>query len=353
MTGGYRPGDEQFDTRIRAVPWRRRRSRGPRGHAERNRPTRVRGRGLVTGDSIADDIPHVIGVRGVGGEEIRADYVVDCGGRRSALPRMLVDIGAATPREQIEDCGFVYYGRHFRGADGAIPPAFGPLLMPYTTYSTLTLPADNGTWAVGVITSSRDTQLRRLKDPDVWDRVIKSTPLVRGLERRRADLGRHRGHGRDRRPSSHVRARRPAGRDRSAARGRRMGVYQSSLGRGISIGTLHARRAARPLARPAGRPRRHRSGMARPTTATVEPWYRSTLSFDSSRLAEIDAQIAGDPFEPGPEYGLTLAHQCAAGKDPELLRALVEDRQRARTARDRVRGARHRRARHGARERMA
>jgi hypothetical protein len=29
----------------------------------------------------------------------------------------------------IEDRGFVYYGRHFRSADGSVPPAFGGLLQ--------------------------------------------------------------------------------------------------------------------------------------------------------------------------------------------------------------------------------
>src|SRR5262249_31144175 len=66
----------------------------------------------------------------------------------------------------------------FRSADGTMPPAFGGLLMPYESYSTLTLPADNGTWGVGIIASSRDPELRRLKDPDTWARVIKGTPLV-------------------------------------------------------------------------------------------------------------------------------------------------------------------------------
>ena len=280
--------------------------------------------GLATGDSIADDIPHVVGVRGDDGEEVRADYVVDCGGRRSALPRMLTDIGAAAPVEEVEDSGFVYYGRHFRGADGAIPPAFGPLLMPYASYSTLTLPADNGTWAVGVITSSRDTQLRRLKDPDAWDRVVKSTPLVAhwsdgepisdGIAVMAKIEDRHRSLVRDGRPV--VTGLLPVA-DAWAC-------TNPSLGRGISIGTLHAAALRDLMHDPPTDPVAIAQEWHDRTTATVEPWYRSTLSFDSSRLAEIDAQIAGEPFEPGPEYGLTLAHQCAAGKDPELLRALLK-----------------------------
>ncbi len=97
-----------------------------------------------------------------------------------------------------------------------------------------------------------------------------------------------------------------------------------SLGRGMSIGTLHAAALRDVLHDPPADPIAVAREWHATTTATVEPWYRTTLSFDSSRLAEIDAQIAGEPFEPTPEYDVTLALQCAAGKDPELLRALLK-----------------------------
>ncbi len=280
--------------------------------------------GFVTGDPIADDVPHVVGVRGDDGEEVRADYVVDCGGRRSALPRMLADVGAIGPVEEVEDCGFVYYGRHFRSTDGAIPPAFGPPLMPYTSYSTLTLPADNGTWAVGVITSSRDAQLRKLKDSEVWERVVKGTPLVAhwcdgepisdGVAVMAKIEDRHRTFVID---------------DRPIATGvlplaDAWACTNPSLGRGMSIGTVHAA-ALRDVLHDSPDDHYATARVWHDTTmATVEPWYRTTLTFDSGRLAEIDAQIAGVPFDPDPGYGAALALQCAAGKDPDLLRAMVK-----------------------------
>ena len=46
-------------------------------------------------------------------------------GRRSMLPKLLTDIGARAPIEEKEDCGFVYWGRHFRSADGSLPPMLG------------------------------------------------------------------------------------------------------------------------------------------------------------------------------------------------------------------------------------
>src|SRR6476620_4438659 len=133
--------------------------------------------GLLTGPG-ADGTVHVTGVRTDDGEEISADLVVDSGGRRSALPTWLRDAGSPGPTEMIEDCGFIYYGRHFKSADGSIPPAFGGLLQPYGSISVLTLPADNGTWGVGVITSSKDAAMRNLLDVECWEKVVQSYPLV-------------------------------------------------------------------------------------------------------------------------------------------------------------------------------
>jgi len=60
------------------------------------------------------------------------------------------------------------------------------------------------------------------------------------------------------------------------------------------------------------------------TMATVEPWYRGTLSFDQGRLAQIHAEMEGRVFEPSPEYEMTMALQAATGKDAEMLRAFLE-----------------------------
>jgi hypothetical protein len=196
--------------------------------------------------------------------------------------------------------------------------------MAYTSYSTLTLPADNGTWAIGVITSSKDAALRKLRDQDAWARVVKGTPLVahwtdgEPLEEGIAVMAkiedRHRAFVVDGRP---------------VATGLlpvadAWACTNPSVGRGMSIGTLHAAALRDLLHDGPADPIELARAWHEVTVTTVEPWYRTTLSFDSSRLAEIDAQIAGETFEPDPEYGLTLALQCAAGKDPDMLRALLK-----------------------------
>jgi len=60
------------------------------------------------------------------------------------------------------------------------------------------------------------------------------------------------------------------------------------------------------------------------TAEVVEPWYRATLHFDRNRLAEIDAEVAGQAYEAGDaEWEMTQALSAGAMKDPELLRGVL------------------------------
>ena len=110
--------------------------------------------GLIGGAEAIAGIPHVTGVRTTDGEELRADLVIDCGGRRSALPDWLEALGARRPEDEVDDSGFIYFGRHFRSRDGQLPVALGPGLQPYGSISVLMLPADNGSWAVTLVARS-------------------------------------------------------------------------------------------------------------------------------------------------------------------------------------------------------
>ena len=49
-----------------------------------------------------------------------------------------------------------------------------------------------------------------------------------------------------------------------------------------------------------------------------------TLAFDEGRLAEVDALLEGHPFEPTPDFEIGKALGAAAGKDPQMLRALLD-----------------------------
>src|SRR4051794_7957426 len=122
-SGGYRESDAEFtmvsarrpvmETALARAGARTDRLEVRRGAA---------GAGLLTDGEAPNGVPNVVGVRLDTGEELRADLVVDAAGRRSALPAMLGAVGARAPDEELEDSGFMYYGRHFRSADGQIPP---------------------------------------------------------------------------------------------------------------------------------------------------------------------------------------------------------------------------------------
>lgn len=326
LTGGVRDGDERFG----AITGRRPMVEAAFARTAAATPnvTVCRGvavKGLLTGGEVLDGVPHVAGVVTDTGEELRADLVVDASGRRSPLPALLEAIGAAAPEEELEDSGFMYYGRHYRSPDGSLPPALGPLLQHYDSISVLTLPADNGTWGLGIVSSARDAALRAARDIDVWERVIASYPLlahwldgdpITDIQLMTKIEDRHRSFVVDGRPVA----------TGLAPVADSWACTNPSVGRGATIGLLHAQ-ALRDLVRDQGvdDPVAFANAWHDITVERVEPLYRDTLAFDRHRLAEIDAQIAGIPYEtddPGWTIGAAMA--AASGSDPEVLRAFVE-----------------------------
>jgi 2-polyprenyl-6-methoxyphenol hydroxylase-like FAD-dependent oxidoreductase len=324
VSGGPRPGDERFTALTGRRPFVE--ATVAAMAAAEPRLEVVRGTAvtrLLAGPAAVDGGPHVQGVGTGAGSELRADLVVDASGRRSSLPDWLAALGARPPHEEREDSGFVYYGRHFRSADGSLPAAFGPPLQHYDSVSLLLLPADNGTWGVGIVASAADPAMRVARRLDVWERVVASYPLA--------------AHWLDGEPISDVavmakiedRCRRYVDADGPVATGvvalgDSWACTNPSVGRGASIAMLHAvclRDLLRELAPDDPAFIRRWDEV---TAQVVEPLYRDTLAFDNHRLAEIGAQIAGVPYEtddPGWLLGQALGR--AAFSDPELLRATV------------------------------
>jgi 2-polyprenyl-6-methoxyphenol hydroxylase-like FAD-dependent oxidoreductase len=325
ITGGFRDGDERHDSVTARRPVAEAAIAGVVAATDGIEVRRgVSVTGLLTGDATSAGVPHVVGVRTDDGTEIRADLVVDAAGRRSMLPSWLAAVGAPAPVEERADCGFVYFGRYFRSNDGSVPMALGPLLQEYGTISVLTLPADNGTWGIGVITSSNDPAMRAVKDVDVWERVVKNIPLCahwldgEPLDEKVAVMAkiedRHRSFVVDGQPVA----------TGVVALADSWACTNPSVGRGISIGTMHAVALRDLLHDMPSDPVALQQQWHDATTATAEPWYRSTLAYDEGRLSEIEALLDGRVFEPAPDVEMTKAIQVAAGKDPEVLRAFLE-----------------------------
>ena len=325
VSGGFRPGDERFTL----VTARRPVTEAVMARLAAATPGLEVCRGVaVKGLLVADrprlpGVPHITGVETEDGRLLHADLVVDAGGRRSPLPRWLAALGAR-PDEELDECGFLYYGCHFRSSDGSVPPAFGPPLQPYDSLSLLALPADNGTWGVGITTSSRDRALRELRHVPCWEAAIRCYPatagwidaepitgisVMAGIEDRRREL---------------VIDSAPVVTGLVAV-GDAWASTNPSLGRGASIGALHAC-VLRDVVAKEGTddPDTLVLRFAAETAATVAPYLDSTLSFDRHRLAEIEADAAGVPYEPeDPAWAMTRALGAGARTDPVVARALA------------------------------
>jgi len=271
--------------------------------------------------------PHVDGVRLDSGETLHGDLVVDAMGRGSQLPRWLSDADIGPVQEESEDSGFIYYGRYFRSPDGTTPQPFGPLLAPLGSFSILTLPSDNGTWAVTLVTSSGDRVLKRMRDPDLWTAVVKACPLhahwlegepIGELEAMGGVLDRYRRPFTDGRPLL----------TGIALLGDASSCTNPSLGRGISLGLLHARALREVVGSHLDDPLEFAEAWDAATEARMTPWYRETVEEDRERLREIDALREGlEPAQPSDRPAvLRHALTTAAIFDPDLFRAYLDSR---------------------------
>ena len=326
FTGGVRPDDDRFTmlSGRRVVV-----ERAVASVAEETPGLTVRRgvavAGLIGGAEAMVGVPHVTGVRTTEGEEIGADLVVDATGRRSPLPDWLEAAGGRRPAEELEDSGFVYYGRHFRSDDGSYPPIMGPLLQTYGSVSVLTLPADNGTWGVAIIASSADRTMRAVLDVEAWTATVHSLPLAahwldgEPLDDRVQVMGkiedRHR---------RFVVGGEPVATGVVAVADS-WACTNPSLGRGITMAMMHTL-ALRDLVRSdtKGDPVSFARAWDEATTATVEPWYRATVAFDRHRLAEIDGEIRGKSYRPDdPAWEMGQGLRYAAAQDPDCFRAFI------------------------------
>jgi 2-polyprenyl-6-methoxyphenol hydroxylase-like FAD-dependent oxidoreductase len=328
MKGGSRPDDHRFD----CITGRRSVVEAVTARTAEDTPGLTVRRGaavasLLTGTPSRSGIPHVVGVTLEDGSTETADLVIDASGRRSPLGRWLVEAGAAPTRDEVDDSGFVYYGRHFRSPDGTLPVVFGPPNQPYGSISCLTLPADNGTWSVTITASSEDPALRAVTDPDKWAAVVRLLPLAahwldgcEAIDDRVAVMAKIEDRIRDIAPDG-----------RPVATGV-LNVADSwactnpSLGRGASVGIVHAA-ALRDLLRSEATadPWELGTRWAAVTAEIVEPYYRQTLNYDRHRLAEIRAHIEGRPYETDDDqWHLIKGLEAMGFEDPDILRANLE-----------------------------
>ncbi|HET9851295.1 MAG TPA: FAD-dependent oxidoreductase [Candidatus Limnocylindrales bacterium] len=270
-----------------------------------------------------DGVPHVAGVRTAAGEELDADLVVDATGRRSRMPRWLQDAGAGPVHEEAEDSGFLYYTRYFRSDGRGVPPFRGPILTPIGTFSVLTVPADNDTWSVTLYGSAGDQPLKRLRDPDRWTAVLAACPQhaqwldgepITGVEAMGGIVDRYR--------------RLNLAATGVALLGDAWACTNPSLGRGMTLGLLHAIRLHETVGEHLEDPRGFAEAWDAITEQELTPWYRDTVEEDRDRLREIVALRDGDRYAPpaGSNDAVRRALGAAAMRDPDAFRAYASTR---------------------------
>jgi len=279
--------------------------------------------GLATGP--VDGVAHVTGVRTTDGRRVPADLVVDATGRRSPLSAWLTAAGGRPPHEESTDSGFSYYTRFFRSRNGGLPQARAGLNAPIGTFTVLTLPADLDTWSVTLVIDSHDRPLKELRHQDVWTAVVASCP--------------QHAHWLDGEPVTEVlpmsggldRWTRPVVDGEPVVTGLvtvadSWACTNPSLGRGISLGAVHAVQLRDSLREGSDDdPRTFAERWDDRVQSAMTPWYRATLAVDRARLAEMRALREGRAPEPAQgraAVGPALAR--AAGHDAELFRAMLE-----------------------------
>lgn len=319
-TGGWRPGDERFDvvtarrpvieSAVASVA-----ARAPGLDVRRG----VRVTGLLTAG--AAEVPHVVGVR-TEDSELPADLVVDATGRRGPTMRWIVEAGGAAPAETRAESGFRYYSRHYRSRDGRMPEGRGSALTHHDSVSLLALAADNGTYGLGIVTSARDQALRSLRAADRWEAAMRRYPLVAHWLDAEPITDVTVFGGTEDRKRSFVVAGRPVVTGLLAI-GDSWACTNPSLGRGASIGLLHATLLRDALAKEGhGDADALACRFHEDTERVVGPYVDATLAFDSHRLAAIEADVAGRAYAPTDSgWTMTTALHAGAGHDPDLARA--------------------------------
>jgi 2-polyprenyl-6-methoxyphenol hydroxylase-like FAD-dependent oxidoreductase len=118
---------------------------------------------------------HVRGVRLVDGSTLLADVVLDCGGRRSRVPRWLADAGVDIP-SQSEDCQLTYFSRYFRRRPQASTGDEHHRRADLGYVLTWTFVGDHDTCGVVIAAPPWDGELKVLRYSWAWEVMARAIP---------------------------------------------------------------------------------------------------------------------------------------------------------------------------------
>lgn len=274
---------------------------------------------LVTGTDVIAGVPHVVGVRTESGETIRARLVIDAAGRRSPLSSMIEAAGGRRAAEHAFEAGFVYNTMYFRGAE--VPEFRDDMLSAIGSISILTIPGDHGWWSVTLYHSPKDKHMRKVRDPKIFERVVRSLPnhahWVDGERQGEvcsmaATANTTREFMADGIPCA----------TGVVPLGDAWGFTNPSIGRGITLGLMHVVDMVPAIVEHIDEPRQLACEWEQRTAGRPTGWHASTVDFDRNRAPQVDALLNGldDPFDPSdPAMAGPRAFASAAHYDPQVL----------------------------------
>ncbi|WP_426574021.1 FAD-dependent oxidoreductase [Aquihabitans sp. McL0605] len=151
-----------------------------RGFADREPRVTVRSGDAVTALVAVDGaVPVVTGVRTQSGEVLAADLVVDAGGRRSALPGWLADLGARPPVDEEQPLGFFYLTRFYRVRPGcAMPVMRVPGSVPLDYATVIAFGGDSDTFSLTITLSVEDPHRTAMRDPVKHRQFLAAVPMA-------------------------------------------------------------------------------------------------------------------------------------------------------------------------------
>ncbi len=249
--------------------------------------------------STAGDVPVVTAAHLRSGVCIDADLVVDASGRRSALPDWFAEAGLPAPVEERQDCGFFYLTRFYRVKPGhEIPLSKVPASIALDYATVFALGADNDTFSLTVTLSVDDPYRKALRDPARFEAFLHAVPhsapwirvgepisdisMMSRIENRRRRITTGDG------PMA----------GGIVAIGDACLHTNPTLGRGISMGLVHAQQLARVAHLAPDDPVGFVESFAAWTDEHLGVWYDTQIAADATTLDRLAAGIRGERFEP-------------------------------------------------------
>jgi 2-polyprenyl-6-methoxyphenol hydroxylase-like FAD-dependent oxidoreductase len=153
-----------------------------RRYVERQANVTIRSGAFVKALRLAPGpVPTVVGVMvedAEGQHDLTADLVIDAAGRTSGAVERLREAGAVIP-EEAEDCGILYFTRHYRLNPGLAEPERdkSPLTGDLEYLKFGVFPGDNGCFSITLCVPEIEEELRKkIVDPATFDAACAALP---------------------------------------------------------------------------------------------------------------------------------------------------------------------------------